>query len=167
MKCLFSLGHWSRNRGRSGQISGHSGLILILGLALIMALAACAGDAGIPVPQGAAGSTGAAGEARPAGSTGERGDTGPDGSPGSAGSAGPIGPTGPEGVQGPPGQTGLSIANVVWMGDPGFREPGDRRNRNLLPNAVQVQAAKPYASPSPDSTSPRYTGCPTEPPGSR
>ena len=26
------------------------------------------------------------------------------------------------------------------MGDPGFREPGDRRNRNLLPNALQVQA---------------------------
>lgn len=124
MKCLFNLGHWSHNRGRSGQISGHSGLILILGLPLIMALAACAGDAGVPGPQGAAGSTGSAGGAGP------------------AGSAGPIGPTGPEGVQGPPGQTGLSMANVVWMGDPGFREPGDRRNRNLLPNAVQVQAGE-------------------------
>ena len=28
------------------------------------------------------------------------------------------------------------------MGDPGFREGGDRRNRNFLPNAVQVQAGE-------------------------
>jgi plastocyanin len=31
---------------------------------------------------------------------------------------------------------------VIWIGDPGFRESGDRRNRNFLPNAVQIQAGE-------------------------
>ena len=59
-----------------------------------------------------------------------------------AGAAGKIGPVGPEGVQGPPGQSGLSIANVVWMGNPGFRSRGDLRNWNFLPNNLQVQAGE-------------------------
>ena len=146
MKSRFNLRHWFRYRGLSfnnwGQKWSRSGVFIILGLALIITLAACAGSEGVPGPQGAAGAAGPAGESGPAGSAGERGETGPAGSQGPAGSAGPIGPTGPEGAEGPAGQTGLAIANVVWMGDPSFRERGDRRNRNLIPNAVQVQAGE-------------------------
>ena len=106
---------------------------------VVVILAACVGSVELPAAPGAAGPAGQPGAV---GSAGERGETGPAGSQGAAGSAGPIGPTGPEGAEGPPGQTGLSIANVVWMGDPGFREGGDLRNYNFLPNTVQVQAGE-------------------------
>ena len=145
MKSRFTLGHWSRYRGLSVPKWGRSGVFLILGLALTMALVACAGSAGVSGSQGAAG---AAGQAGADGSAGERGETGPAGSQGpagAAGAAGQIGPTGPEGAPGTPGdqgQSGQSIANVIWMGDPGFRESGDRRNRNFLPNTVQIRAGE-------------------------
>ena len=140
MKTRFNLRHWCRYPGLSfqywGQKWGRSGVLIILGLALTMTLVACAGSAGVAGSQGAAGPAGPAGDAGPAG---EPGDTGPAGSQGPAGE---IGPTGLEGVQGPPGQSGLSIANVVWMGDPGFRSRGDLRNWNFLPDNLQVQAGE-------------------------
>ena len=144
MKSSFNLGRlsWPRLCGPSVLRRKRSVIFLILGLALITTLAACTGSTGIDGAQGAAGAVGPAGQPGAVGSAGERGETGPAGSQGAAGSAGPIGPTGPEGAEGPPGQTGLSIANVVWMGDPGFREGGDLRNYNFLPNTVQVQAGE-------------------------
>ena len=134
MKTRFNLRHFSRHRSFSVHKWGRSGALIILGLALTMALVACAGSAGVAGPQGSAGPAGAAGPA------GEQGEAGPAGAAGPAGPAGKTGPAGPDGAQGPPGQTGQSIANVVWMGDPGFRERGDRRNLNFLPNDIQVQA---------------------------
>ena len=134
MESRFNLRNWSRYRGFSVPKLGRSGILLILGLALSMTLVACAGS---PGGTGSQGSTGPAGPAGEAGSAGEPGKTGPAGA---AGAAGKAGPEGPQGVQGPPGQTGLSIANVIWIGDPGFRGLGDRRNRNFLPNTVQIQA---------------------------
>ena len=119
-----------------------AGTALILGLTLTLALAACAGGSGDAGPPGPAGSAGDAGESGPAGSAGERGDAGPAGPRGPAGAAGHIGPTGPEGPQGLPGQTGLSIASVIWLGDPGFPGRDDHRNRNLLPDTVQIQAGE-------------------------
>ena len=141
MKSRFTLNHLPRYRGLAVQKWGRSGVFLILGLglALTMTLIACAGSTGV---QGSQGAAGAAGQPGADGSAGERGETGAAGSQGTAGSAGKVGPAGPEGVQGPPGQTGLSIANVIWIGDPEFRGRGDRRNRNFLPNAIQVQAGE-------------------------
>ena len=145
MKTRFNLGHWSRYRGRSfknwAQKWGHSGLIIILGLALIMTLAACAGSPGVAGPQGPAGAAGQPGADGSAGEPGETGTAGAQGPAGAAGSAGPIGPTGPEGLQGSEGtsvQSGEPIATVVLFGDPGFRQRGDSRNKNLLPNSVEV-----------------------------
>ncbi len=135
MKSRFILRHRSRYCGLAVQKWGRSGVFLILGLALTMTLIACAGSAGV---QGSQGAAGAAGQPGADGSAGERGETGSAGAQGPAGAAGQIGPTGPEGAQGPAGQSGQSIASVVWIGDPGFRERGDRRNNNFLPNTTEV-----------------------------
>ncbi len=134
----LNLRHRSRYRGLSAQKFGRSGLFLILGLALTMTRVACAGSAGVAGPQGPAGAAGAAGQAGADGPAGEGGETGTAGAQGPAGAAGQIGPTGPEGAQGVPAQSGQSIASVVWIGDPGFRERGDSRNKNFLPNATEV-----------------------------
>ena len=142
MKSSFNNRHWSRHHGLSTQKWSRSAILIILGLGLAIMLAACTGGEGVPGSPGAVGPAGPAGEPGQVGPAGKDGNTGPGGDPGLAGAAGPIGPTGPEGDQGPPGQTGLSIANVIWMGDPGFRESEDRRNWNFLPNTVQVQAGE-------------------------
>ena len=142
MKSFFNNRYWSRHHGLSTQKWSRSAILIILGLGLAIMLAACTGGEGVPGSQGDVGPAGPAGEPGQVGPAGKDGNTGPGGDPGLAGAAGPIGPTGPEGDPGPPGQTGLSIANVIWMGDPGFRERGDRRNYNFLPNTVQVQAGE-------------------------
>ena len=142
MKSFFNQRHRYQHPGLSAQKCSPSAALIILGLGLALMLAACAGSAGVTGPAGPAGGAGPTGMSGPVGSAGERGAPGPAGPQGLAGAAGPIGPTGPEGDQGPLGQTGLSIANVIWMGDPGFRDLEDRRNWNFLPSTVQVQAGE-------------------------
>ncbi len=117
------------------------GLLFLLSLLLLGV--ACAGAQSPAGSQGAAGPQGPAGEVGPQGPVGEPGPAGLAGPPGSAGPRGAAGLPGPEGAQGPPGPAGesaKSIAAVVWIGDPSFRASGDSRNRNFLPNSVEVSA---------------------------